>query len=130
LFCHIIATIVSTKHPKAATIERSIKARGARVYVDYLQNGHGKTLASVYSARASDFAGVSAPVTWEEVDDGVTPRDFTIGNFAERLEAVGDLWALLRKSKGADLRAVMKSAQPSARSKGAQSNRPSRGRRG
>jgi bifunctional non-homologous end joining protein LigD len=130
LFCQIIATIVSTKHPKAATIERSIKARGARVYVDYLQNGHGKTLASVYSARATDFAGVSAPVTWEEVDDGVTPRDFTIRNFAERLEAVGDLWALLRKSKGANLRAVMKSAQPSAKSKGARFDRPSRGHRG
>jgi bifunctional non-homologous end joining protein LigD len=107
LFCQIISTLVSTKHPKAATIERSVKARGSRVYVDYLQNGRGKTLASVYSARSTDFAGVSTPVTWAEIDDGVTPQDFTIRNFADRLEAVGDLWAPLRKSKGADLRRVM-----------------------
>jgi bifunctional non-homologous end joining protein LigD len=106
LFCQIVSTIVSTKHPKAATVERSIKARGSRVYVDYLQNGRGKTLASVYSARSTDFAGVSTPVTWEEIDTGVTPQDFTIRNFADRLEAVGDLWAPLRKSKGANLRAA------------------------
>jgi bifunctional non-homologous end joining protein LigD len=108
LFCQIIATIVSAKHSKFATVERSIKARGSRVYVDYLQNGRGKTLASVYSARATDFAGVSTPVTWEEIDEGVKPQDFTIRNFAGRLEVVGDLWAPLRRSKGADLRAVMK----------------------
>jgi bifunctional non-homologous end joining protein LigD len=108
LFCQIVATIVSTTHPKAATIERSIKARGSRVYVDYLQNGHGKTLASVYSARATNFAGVSTPVTWDEIDQGVKPQDFTIQTFEARLAAVGDLWAPLRRSKGADLRAVMK----------------------
>jgi bifunctional non-homologous end joining protein LigD len=112
LFCQIVATIVSRKHPRAATVERAIKARGRRVYLDFLQNSRGKTLASVYSARANDFAGVSTPLTWTEVAEGVTPRDFTITNFGERLETVGDLWAGLRKSKPADLRAVMKYAEP------------------
>jgi bifunctional non-homologous end joining protein LigD len=111
LFCQIVATIVSTKHPKVATVERMTKARGNRIYVDYLQNGRGKTLASVYSARSNEFAGVSTPVTWEEIDQGVKPQDFTIRNFAARLESVGDLWAGLRKSKGADLRSVMKYAK-------------------
>ena len=45
-------------------------------------------------------------LTWDEVDEGVTPQDFTIRNFAERIEAVGDLWAALRKAKGADLKSV------------------------
>ena len=112
VFCQIVATIVAKKHPKVATIERAVKARGGRVYVDYLQNVRGKTLASAYSARASEFAGVSTPLTWTEVEDGVSPRDFTIVNFSERMESVGDLWAALRKSKGADLRAVMKYAEP------------------
>jgi bifunctional non-homologous end joining protein LigD len=112
LFCQIVATMVAKKHPKAATIERAVKARGGRVYVDYLQNIRGKTLASAYSARASDFAGVSTPLTWTEVEEGVSPKDFTVANFAERVETVGDLWAALRKSKGADLRAVMKYAEP------------------
>jgi bifunctional non-homologous end joining protein LigD len=108
VFCQIVATMVAKKHPKAATIERSVAARGRRVYVDCLQNIKGKTLASAYSARANDFAGVSTPLTWDEIDEGVSPKDFTIRNFAERLDAVGDLWAALRKSKGADLRAVTK----------------------
>ena len=112
LFCQIVATIVARKHPEAATIERALKARGRRVYVDYLQNVHGKTLASVYSARANDFAGVSTPITWEEIDEGLKPQDFTIRTIAERLEAEGDAWAPLRRSKGADLRAVMKYAKP------------------
>ena len=110
LFCQIVATLVAKKHPKAATVERSIAARGRRIYVDYLQNILGKTLASAYSARASEFAGVSTPLTWDEVDEGVSPKDFTIANFATRLDEVGDLWAALRKAKGANLRAVMKYA--------------------
>jgi len=112
LFCQIVATMLARKHPKAATIERSLKLRGSRVYVDFLQNVRGKTLASAYSARANAFAGVSTPLTWEELDEGVSPRDFTIRTFAARLDAVGDLWAPLRRSKGADLRAVMKYAEP------------------
>ena len=112
LFCQIVATVVSRKHPKVATVERSLKARGRRVYVDYLQNSRGKTLASAYSARASEFAGMSTPLTWAEIEDGVSPRDFTIRTAADRLEAVGDVWAPLRRSKGPDLRAVMKYAEP------------------
>ena len=108
LFCQIVATMVANRHPKAATVERAVAARGKRVYVDYLQNIKGKTLASAYSPRANDFAGVSTPLTWDEVDAGVSPKDFTIRNFADRLAAAGDLWAALRKAKGADLRAVAK----------------------
>jgi bifunctional non-homologous end joining protein LigD len=108
LFCQIVATMVANRHAKAATVERSVAARGRRIYVDYLQNIQGKTLASVYSARANDCAGVSTPLTWAEVEAGVSPKDFTVRNFAGRLESAGDLWAGLRKSKGADLRAVTK----------------------
>jgi bifunctional non-homologous end joining protein LigD len=111
LYAQIVATLVARKHAKAATVERSLKARGQRVYVDFMQNGLGKTLASAYSARANDFAGVSTPLTWDEVEAGVKPQDFTVQNIADRIEAVGDLWAPLRKSKGADLRAVMTYAE-------------------
>ncbi|MGH9347308.1 MAG: DNA ligase D [Vicinamibacterales bacterium] len=111
LFGQIVSTLVAKKHPKVATVERAVKARGTRVYVDYLQNIRGKTLASAYSARASEFAGVSAPVTWDEVREGVSPKDFTIRTFAGRLAQAGDLWAALREARGADLRAVMKYAR-------------------
>ena len=79
---------------------------GRRIYVDYIQNVLGKTLASAYSARASEFAGVSTPLTWDEVEEGVSPCDFTIANFDQRIKEAGDIWAGLRKAKGADLRAL------------------------
>ena len=103
LFAQVVATTVAERHPKEATVERSLKARGRRVYVDYMQNALGKTLASAYSARASEFAGVSTPLTWEEVEEGVSPRDFTVANFDQRIKSAGDPWAALRTSKGVDL---------------------------
>ncbi|MEO8680323.1 MAG: hypothetical protein ABI665_14830, partial [Vicinamibacterales bacterium] len=62
-----------------------------------------KTLACAYSARASAFAGVSTPLTWKEVHDSPKPQDFTIDTVAARVRKAGDLWAGLRKHKGADL---------------------------
>jgi bifunctional non-homologous end joining protein LigD len=103
IFCQIVATRVAQKHPALATIERSLSARGRRIYVDYMQNMRGKTLASVYSPRANPFAGVSTPLTWDEVESGVSPRDFTIPTFAARLADAGDLWRELRRAKGVNL---------------------------
>ena len=106
IYCQIVAALVEQKHPKIATTERSVKSRGKRVYIDCLQNILGKTLATAYSARASDYAGVSTPVTWQEVDEGFERRDFTIATTPSRFEAIGDLWAKLRKSRGVDLQKV------------------------
>jgi len=100
------------KHPKIATIERKVRARGPKVYVDYLQNILGKTLACAYSARASEHAGVSTPVTWKEIDEGFRREEFTIKTVPARLRQVGDLWKLLRTSKGVNLSAVSKYVEP------------------
>jgi bifunctional non-homologous end joining protein LigD len=109
LFCQIVATVVASRHPKVATVERTVRARPrGTVYVDFLQNILGKTLATAYSARASDFAGVSTPLTWDEVHAGVDPKDFTIKTAPARFREVGDLWARLRKSKPANLESVFK----------------------
>lgn len=107
LFCQLIATLVSQTHPRETTVVRSVHARGTRIYVDYLQNVRGKTLACAYSARASDYAGVSTPLTWDEVHRGVDREDFTIRTVPARLREVGDLWAGLRKSKGVDLEGLL-----------------------
>ncbi len=106
IFCQIVATVVSQKHPRVATVERAVAARGKRVYVDFLQNILGKTLASAYSARASDYAGVSTPLSWKEVDAGVDRREFTITSMPARLANVGDLWRALLTAKGFDLERV------------------------
>ena len=108
LFCQIIATMVAKKHPKVATVARMVNKRGRTIYVDYLQNIRGKSLACAYSARASDYAGVSTPLTWQEIDEGIDRRDFTIRTVPVRVKSVGDLWAPLLKAKGTDLRVVQK----------------------
>jgi bifunctional non-homologous end joining protein LigD len=109
LFCQIVATFVAARHPKVATVERMVARRPrGTVYVDFLQNILGKTLATAYSARASRFAGVSTPLTWKELDRGVDPRDFTIRTAAARFRDVGDLWSRLRTDTPADLEAVLR----------------------
>ncbi len=109
LFCQIVATFVAARHPKVATVERMVARRPrGTVYVDFLQNILGKTLATAYSARASRFAGVSTPLAWKELDRGVDPRDFTIRTAAARFRDVGDLWSRLRTDTPADLEAVLR----------------------
>ncbi len=117
LLCQIVATVIAQKHSKHATIDRAVRNRGERVYVDYLQNILGKTLATAYSARASEYAGVSAPLSWDEVDAGVRREDFTIQSMPARLRQVGDLWATLRKAKGANLSRVARYAGREGRSR-------------
>jgi bifunctional non-homologous end joining protein LigD len=112
LFCQIVATIIATKHPKVATVERMTRRRkDGTIYVDYLQNIPGKTLACAYSARASAFAGVSTPLSWNEIDDKISPQDFTIKTIEARVRKVGDLWEGLRKAKPADLESALEKLQ-------------------
>lgn len=100
LVAQMIATRVAEEHPKEATIVRWVKQRGAStVYVDYLQNIRGKTLAGVYCVRAKDGATVSTPLRWEELDSSLDPRDFTITSAPERFAEVGDLWNPVMKKR-------------------------------
>jgi len=109
LLCQIVATLVASRHRRHATVERMVARRPkGTVYVDYLQNILGKTLATAYSARASDFAGVSTPLAWDEVDAGVDPRAFTIRTGPARFREAGDLWARLRTGGTVDLEKVLK----------------------
>jgi bifunctional non-homologous end joining protein LigD len=109
LFCQIVATVIASRHPRAATVERTVARRPrGTVYVDYLQNILGKTLATAYSARASAYAGVSTPLAWKEIDEDLDPRDFTVRTAPARFREVGDLWAALRQSRPANLEAVFK----------------------
>ena len=105
LLCEILATIVAHKHRKEATVERTVGKRGRTVYVDYLQNILGKTLATAYSPRASEFGGVSTPLTWDEVDEGVSPGDFTIKTAPARFAAMPDLWRPVIAGPPVDLHA-------------------------
>ena len=91
-FGHSVAEIICTMQPDIATIERTVRKRGAKIYVDYLQNVKGKTLCSAYSVRPRDGATVSAPLNWDEVSN-VKPSDFTIKTILPRLQKLGELFA-------------------------------------
>jgi bifunctional non-homologous end joining protein LigD len=107
LFCEMVATLIAHRIPKLATVTRTVDQRGRTVYIDYLQNLHGKTLASVYSARGSEFAGVSTPIEWTELEQGIRPQDFTLRTVLTRFAQNGDQWAAFRKSRGVELGTVL-----------------------
>jgi len=99
-FAHAVGSFVAGQDPKNLTQEFHKANRGVRVYVDTGRNGWSATHAAAYAVRAKSGAPVSAPCTWEELESGkVGPRTFTLRNMAARIEAVGDLWADMRKRR-------------------------------
>jgi len=106
-FAKAIAIELEARHGDVITAEyRKVKRPYARVLVDYNQNAWGRTLASIYSVRPTPFAGVSTPVTWEEIEEGIRIDDFRIDNVRERVAEVGDLWKPVVGKKRFDLMTV------------------------
>ena len=100
-FAKALAFELALRNPKLITAEYSkAKRPKERVLVDYNQNRWGSTLASIYSVRPRPTATVSTPVTWREVERGVTIEDFTVRNVPKRIEKVGDLWTPLLSARG------------------------------
>jgi bifunctional non-homologous end joining protein LigD len=94
LVAQIFAQRVADAHPREATTTRVVKARSATsVYVDYLQNVVGKSIASAFSVRSRPGATVSTPVSWDELTDDLDPRDFTIESVVKEATARGKLWS-------------------------------------
>ena len=93
-FSRLLASEVAGRAPRIATVERTIaKRKSTQVYVDWMQNARGKSLASAFTARAKPKATVSMPLTWKQIEQGVKISDFTIVNVPELLEKKGDAWA-------------------------------------
>ena len=86
----LLARVVTEEHPDIATTARVIEARGGRVYLDTMQNGHGRTLVAPFSVRAVAGAPVSMPLRWSEVGAGLSPREHTIATALARLESLGE----------------------------------------
>jgi bifunctional non-homologous end joining protein LigD len=92
-FARLFASEVAQRAPKIATVERTIAKRAAtQVYVDWMQNARGKSLAAIFTARAKPKATVSMPLTWKQVSQGVKITDFTITNVPDLLKKKGDPW--------------------------------------
>ncbi|WP_439581079.1 non-homologous end-joining DNA ligase [Dyadobacter bucti] len=106
-FAQILAGMVTEKLPDTTTLERSLsKRKKNHIYVDYLQNRIGQTLASAYSARPKPGATVSAPLEWSEVKHGLKMQDFTIKNMMKRVEEKGDLFKGVL-GKGIDMKKAL-----------------------
>jgi bifunctional non-homologous end joining protein LigD len=98
-FAEVIAMMAQEHLPVTTTLERSLDKRKGRIYIDYLQNKKGQTLASVYSVRPVPGATVSTPLLWSEVKPGLLPSQFTIHNIADRISQKGDLFADVLREK-------------------------------
>jgi bifunctional non-homologous end joining protein LigD len=106
---HLIVLQVNKRQPKLTSVERMPDKRKNKIYLDFLQNREGQTLAAPYSVRPTPDATVSAPLHWDEVTPNLKPTDFTIKNMPARIKKVGDLWAPVLK-QGIDLAKVLKKA--------------------
>jgi bifunctional non-homologous end joining protein LigD len=94
---HFVGKYMTEKHPQLFTIERLIKNRGTKIYIDYVQHAAGKSLSAPYTPRAREHATVSTPLTWDEVRQGIDPKAFTLLTIEKRLAEQGDLIAKTSK---------------------------------
>jgi bifunctional non-homologous end joining protein LigD len=85
----LLARVVLRETSDIATITRHVTRRGDKVYLDYLQNRHGQTIVAPFSVRPLPGATVSMPLVWDEVNDSLDPKTFTIRNTIDRMEGLG-----------------------------------------
>jgi bifunctional non-homologous end joining protein LigD len=89
-FARLLATLGVEAEPEISTIVRPVRDRGGKVYIDYLQNGHGQTIVAPFSVRPLPGAPVSCPLRWDEVTARLDPGRFAIATMPARLEKIGD----------------------------------------
>jgi len=107
-FAHRMGALLVERDPDHLTQEFSKADRGGRILVDTGRNAPGATFAAPYAVRARPGAPISAPCTWEEVEQGIEPKAFTLRMMPDRITEVGDLWSGLLGS-GQSLRAPLAS---------------------
>ncbi len=107
-FCKILVMQVQDMMPDNTTLERSLKKRSdKKMYLDFLQNRQGQTLASAYSLRPKPGATASAPLDWKEVKSGLHPSQFDIHTLPKRVEKIGDIFKGVL-GKGVDILKCLK----------------------
>jgi bifunctional non-homologous end joining protein LigD len=105
-FAELIAHNVFASLPATTSIIRNPQKRQQKVYLDFLQNRKGQTLAAPYSVRPRLGASVSTPLEWHEVNNKLDPGNFTIKTIFKRLDKKGDLWKPVIE-KGADIEKII-----------------------
>jgi len=109
-FARVLVQIIQSKIPEFTSIERIVKNRNGKLYLDFLQNRPQATLAAPYSLRPKADATVSMPLNWDEVTSGLKMKDFTIFNAMERIKQSGDIFAGVL-GKGINLKKALKNIE-------------------
>src|SRR6266851_4791166 len=86
----LLARVIAAELPDIATVTRQVQKRGGKVYLDYVQNGHGRLLVAPFSARPLPGAPVSMPLKWTEVTPKLDIKKFTIKTAPARMQKLGD----------------------------------------
>jgi bifunctional non-homologous end joining protein LigD len=107
-FGQLIAQRVHDRIPEFTSIVRQPKNRQKKVYLDYLQNSKGQTLAAPYSVRPKPGAKVSTPLEWKEINAKLDPMAFTMKTILKRLDKKGDLWKPVIGKRTANIEKVLK----------------------
>jgi bifunctional non-homologous end joining protein LigD len=81
----LLARTIAHDRPDRATVARPLGERRGRVYIDHVQNGESRLMASPYCVRARPGAPVSTPLRWSEVTPALDPSRFTIRTVPARL---------------------------------------------
>lgn len=105
-FAQILMNLLHNRLPDITSVERNPEKREHKVYLDFLQNRAGQTMAAPYCARPVPGATVSTPLSWNEVNPQLNPKAFTIRTMPKRLAQIGDLWQPVL-GPGIDLAAIL-----------------------
>lgn len=89
-FARLLAMLGVEAMPEISTIARPVRSRGGKVYIDFVQNGHGRTVVAPFSVRPLPGAPVSCPLRWEEVTSRLDPTRFTIRSLPARFSKMPD----------------------------------------
>lgn len=113
----LLVRLINQSLPQLTSVERTPSKRQGQIYLDYLQNRRGQTMAAPYSVRPVPGATVSTPLKWSEVRKGLDPTRYTIKSIRRRLDTHGDLWKPVLEV-GIDMKQVlttMTEANPTAK---------------
>jgi len=104
-----IAKLLVARYPDLVTLEFYKKDRKGRLFFDTGRNMPGATFVAPYSLRGKPGAPLSAPLTWNELDDpALKPDGIRLKGFAERRAATGDPWFGWRAHPGSVAKALAK----------------------
>lgn len=106
-FAKGVSEAMKTDHPERFTTTLAKKARGGKIFLDYLRNGRMATAVAPWSPRARPGAGIAFPLSWDQVKPGLDPGAFNLRTAAELLRRP-DPWAAFRASAAALKPAIRK----------------------